>query len=267
MILTNYHTHTKYCDGANTPEEMILSALDKGFLSLGFSSHAYTSCGLDYSMIDAENYISEISTLKEKYKNEIEIYLGIEEDICEFAERNRYDYIIGSSHHVLKDGVYHCVDYNPDKTKEFINAYDGKALLAAEDYFKNFTAYILKRKPDIVGHFDLITKFDEMGEPFFSGNEEYEKLAEKYLKEAIKSECIFEINTGAISRGVRKTPYPAENLLYLLKKENANIIVSSDSHSKDTLDCAFKETRELLLDIGFKEQFALLGGKFQKIKL
>ena len=92
-------------------------------------------------------------------------------------------------------------------------------------------------------------------------------LVDLAIEKLVKTVGIFEINTGAISRGTRKTPYPAENLLYILKKENAKIIVSSDSHSKNTLDCSFKETRNLLLDIGFKEQFALLGGEFKRIKL
>ena len=29
MIKTNYHTHTLYCDGKNSPEEVILSAIEK----------------------------------------------------------------------------------------------------------------------------------------------------------------------------------------------------------------------------------------------
>ena len=27
----NYHTHTVFCDGKNTPEEIILAAIEKGF--------------------------------------------------------------------------------------------------------------------------------------------------------------------------------------------------------------------------------------------
>ena len=40
MIKTNYHTHTTYCDGVNTAEEMIQSAIEKRFSILGFSSHS-----------------------------------------------------------------------------------------------------------------------------------------------------------------------------------------------------------------------------------
>ena len=78
-----------------------------------------------------------------------------------------------------------------------------------------------------------------MDVPYFSCNDEYKKIAEKYMLEAIKSDCIFEVNTGAVSRGYRTAPYPSENLLYVLKKENAKVIISSDSHDKDNIDYNF----------------------------
>ena len=37
--IQNLHTHSTYCDGADTPEEMIETALEKGFTSIGFSGH------------------------------------------------------------------------------------------------------------------------------------------------------------------------------------------------------------------------------------
>lgn len=43
MHKQNLHTHTVYCDGADTPEEMVISALSKGFDSIGFSGHSYMS--------------------------------------------------------------------------------------------------------------------------------------------------------------------------------------------------------------------------------
>lgn len=36
----NLHTHTTFCDGKNTAEEMILAALELGMDSLGFSGHS-----------------------------------------------------------------------------------------------------------------------------------------------------------------------------------------------------------------------------------
>ena len=44
------HTHTSFCDGKNSPEEMVRSAVEKGFDVLGFSGHSYTPFDETYCM-------------------------------------------------------------------------------------------------------------------------------------------------------------------------------------------------------------------------
>lgn len=251
-MLSNYHTHTTFCDGNNTAEEMIVSAIEKGFSHLGFSGHGYTDFDTSYCMTDEKGYIAEITRLREKYKDKIKVYLGTEEDATCLVDRRKYDYIIGSLHYFEINGKYFSADMSYENTLECVSLTGGDAMALAESYYRSFCDYIVKRKPDIIGHFDLITKFDEKYEPLFLGKTEYNRIAERYLKYAVSSGCVFEINTGAISRTYRKTPYPAINLLHILKKENTPVILSSDCHSADGLDYAFNETTELLKDIGIK---------------
>ena len=66
-MLTNLHTHTSFCDGKSTPEEMISYAIEKGFGSIGFSGHGHTSFDESYCITDTDGYIAEIKRLKEKY--------------------------------------------------------------------------------------------------------------------------------------------------------------------------------------------------------
>ena len=266
-MLGNLHTHSIFCDGNNTPEEIVLSAIDKGFSYIGFSGHGYTPYDLRYCMKDTEGYISEILRLKEKYRDRIQIYLGIEEDAFSLVDRGRFDYIIGSSHYYIKNGVYLPIDSSYDHFKQCLVAFDYNVIEMAEEYYSAFCAYIKQRRPDIIGHFDLITKFDELDSPLFKDNREYEKIVEGYIREAIKADCIFEVNTGAITRGVRSTVYPAENLLYILKKENAKIILGADSHSVETIDGCFAETRKYLYDLGFRHIYALFNGEFIQTKI
>lgn len=263
-MLTNYHTHTTYCDGKNTPEEIVLRAIEEGFDAIGFSGHGYTSFDESYCMKDISAYISDIGGLKEKYKGKIQIYLGYEEDAFAPSNREDFDYIIGSSHYFYIDGKYCPIDSNYEYFHKCLSAFDGDIIKLADSYYSSFCDYIIKRKPDIVGHFDLITKFDEMDSGLFLENNDYLKLSEKYMERAISGGAIFEVNTGAIARGLRTTPYPYENLLYVLKKHNAKIILSSDSHSKDTLDCNFEQTRKLLYDVGFRYVYMLYDNEFQK---
>ena len=263
-MLTNFHTHTNLCDGDNTPEEMVKSAINNGFLSLGFSGHAYTDFDLSYCMKDTDAYIKEINRLKEKYKNKIQIYLGLEEDAGYLHDRNKFDYIIGSSHYLTHNGNFYAYDVSYDGFKEICKLFDNDYIKTAENYYERFCNYIITRKPDIIGHFDCITKYDELDEPVFRNNEKYRKMVENYLNVAIKSECIFEVNTGAISRKYRTNPYPDEHLLYILKKNNSKLILSSDSHAADTLDFYFEETRKILKDIGFEYVYALYNNEFIK---
>ena len=260
----NLHTHTTYCDGNNTPEEVVLSAIDKGFSAIGFSSHGYTPYDLRYCMKDVEGYIAEVTSLKEKYRDKIEVYLGIEEDAFEPSDRSRFDYIIGSCHYFLLDGKYYPIDSDYDYFKAGLKAFGGDVIKLSENYYENFCKYIKRRKPDIIGHFDLITKFDEVDEALLLSNKDYLALSEKYVKEALKSGSLFELNTGAISRGYRKAPYPYENLLHIINKEGGGIILSSDSHDASTLDFYFEESKKLIKDIGFSYIYTLSGGEFIK---
>lgn len=263
-MLGNFHTHTTFCDGINTPEEVVLAAIEKGFSAIGFSGHGYTDFDLTYCMKDTDSYILEINTLKEKYKNKIQVYLGAEEDIWRPVDRSRFDYLIGSSHYFQVNGQYLSIDSGRDYFERCLAAFDGDALRLAENYYSNFCRYIKSRKPDIIGHFDLITKYEESGTSYLLCNDKYNKLAEKYICMAAESGCIFEVNMGAVARGIRSGAYPNENLLYMLKKCDSKIILSSDSHSRDTLDFGFEETKVLLKSIGFKQLYTLYDHEFVK---
>jgi histidinol-phosphatase (PHP family) len=119
----------------------------------------------------------------------------------------------------------------------------------------------------VVGHFDLIKKYDEVSEPIFLGNRKHDEIAKRFLKSIANKGLLFEVNTGAISRGYRTLPYPSADLLHVLKTEGADITITSDCHNADYLDCFFKETKDILYDIGFRETVILCNNKFTKIPL
>ena len=75
---TNLHTHTNYVDGANTPREMIESAIAKGFISLGFSEHAYCAAdpGCCLTPENTPQFYREIRALKAEYADRITVFLA-----------------------------------------------------------------------------------------------------------------------------------------------------------------------------------------------
>lgn len=263
-MTANYHTHTTFCDGNNTAEEIVLRAIENKFCAIGFSGHAYTSYDLSYCVKDTKEYISAITALKEKYRDKIQIYLGVEEDAFSPVNRTDFDYIIGSCHYICADGVYYPIDTDYGCLKKCLEVFNGDTLKFAKTYYENFCSYILKRKPDIVGHFDLITKFEEKDIQRFLCDPKYWEIAEKHMAEAVKSDSIFEVNTGAMAKGLRTSQYPHDRLLHILKKHNGKVILSSDSHSADTLDYKFSEMRAMLRDIGFKYVYVLYDNTFKK---
>lgn len=263
-MLTNFHTHTTFSDGKNTPEEIILAALEQGVGALGFSDHAYTPYDLRYCMQDEDGYVKEIQRLKEKYKGEIEIYLGVEEDSHALVDRTRFDYIIGSCHYARREGKYYPIDSNYGYFSACLEAFDNDEVAFAEYYFQHFCRYILSRRPDVIGHFDLITKFDERERERYLNSSKYWELAEKYCLEALKSDCIFEVNTGLMTRGFRSSTCPHERLLNCIYKNGGKITLSSDAHEVKNLQGCFEETKTLIKEIGFKYIYVLKNGKWVK---
>ncbi|MBQ5749092.1 MAG: histidinol-phosphatase [Oscillospiraceae bacterium] len=263
-MLCNLHTHTNFSDGANSAEEVVLAALEQGFTSLGFSDHGHTAFDMRYCIQDDDAYRAEILRLKQAYAKDIEIYLGLEEEAASPIDRTQYDYIIGSMHYVQKDGQYYTVDANPELFAETIGAFGGDAMAFAHAYYGGLCEYLRRRKPDIVGHFDLLTKFEETDAAVFFENSQYREAAKRYMRQAVQTGCLFEVNTGAMSRGYRTSPYPHEDLLYILRESGNGIVLSSDSHAASTLAHAFEQTKLFLKDMKFTHTYVLRNGAFVK---
>lgn len=255
MINTNFHTHTIYCDGKDTPEELIITAIEKGFTSLGFSGHSFCEADKDYAMnIENEKkYFCEISSLKDKYKDKIKIFCGIEQEIFSDSPKYDYDYIIGSVHNVYKNGKYLVVDGSLEEIKEILKIYYNNNFDEfAKDYFKTVSNVIEKTNANIIGHFDLVLK--NMERLPYIPTPQFFEYAQKAVLNLIKYNVPFEINTGAMSRGYRTAPYPHKTILKMIFENGGNIIFSSDCHNKNYLDFGYNDAEKLALEVGFKKQ-------------
>lgn len=243
MMTSDLHTHTTFSDGKNTPEEMVLSAIEKGLKTIGISDHSLTVFDSGYCMklekIPA--YIEEINRLKEKYRDKIEVLCGFEQDLFSEKPNYNFDYIIGSVHYVKVKEEYVPVDFSAKKLKDAADKYfDGDIYPLLEEYYRLVGTITEKIDADIIGHFDLITKFQEK-EPLFDENDErYVKAWKAAADKLLKANIPFEINSGAISRGYRTTPYPSPAIKDYILKNGGRFIYNSDSHSADAV-ANFKE--------------------------
>ncbi len=269
MHIQNLHTHTTYCDGADTPEEMVLAALVNGFDSIGFSGHSYMKYSKYLGDVDrTEEYKKAISELKLKYEDQIKIYLGLEVDMYSEPKMEGYDYLIGSAHYFKMGEEYVGCDKTVQEVEDIINTYfDGNGMEYAKYYYKTLAQLPQYGNFDIIGHFDLITKHSDNRTFFDVTSKEYLNSAFEAAEALAQKIPFFEVNTGAIARGYRKNPYPSILLIKRLKELGLGAVITSDSHSKNTLACGFDVATELLKECGFKEKYILTDDGFTAVSL
>jgi len=270
MIRQNLHTHTVFDDGKNTPAEMAQAALDAGLTSLGFSGHSPLPWQNDWAMTPEgmSAWLAAAEDAKRTFTGRLTVYSGLEWDAASSPDVRGFDYVIGSVHHVAVGGEVVSVDESPEITREAISRlYGGDAAAMAEAYFAAVRALADVPFVDIVGHFDLLTKFDEKHALFDETAPRYSDAAMGALEALARADKLFEVNTGAIARGWRTTPYPSVPLLRELKARGARVLVTSDAHSTSGIACAFPETEKLLREIGFRERWELTGQGFAPVPL
>ena len=244
-LRANFHTHTCLCDGADTPEDMVRAALEKGFDHLGFSGHVDLS-----PTMDIPAYQKEIRRLQQKYAGQIEILLGGEFDlIFPHPEISGFEYRIGSCHYVEPAGEPIPVDLSAEMLEKALKEYyggDGYAL--CRDYYRREAMVAERLSCDVIGHFDLILKYN--GELGFVEEEDPRYLGPAMETLEVLTGCgaAFEINTRQIRRG---RMYPARRLLRQLREWKAELLISSDAHRAEELDHGFAEAAALAADCGF----------------
>ena len=277
----NFHTHTKFCDGKFSPEEMVTAAIEKGFDALGFSGHCFHPLNPDFykpfddlwhiPAADIKSYTKEINRLKKAYEDKIKIILGFEADYFEsdkygsaIPQKENYaefapDYLIGAVHFVNTDKGFYTVDHHAEVIKEnLIKLYskadgqiDGRAAVC--DYFEAERQMLKKGNFDILAHPDLLRKRN--GQLKFFDEEEswYKEELKATVKEIVKAGVITEINTGAIARGAMDDTYPSAYFLELLFEAGVPVCINSDAHTRDGLDCAFDRAAALAKKTGYTE--------------
>lgn len=250
-MIANYHTHTVFSDGKNTPEEVADAAFLTGMDCLGFSDHSALSPALlpthDWTMHPDRypDYQREIGRLKEKYAGRMKILCGLEQDLLSPPPPDGFDYLIGSVHVLQPGGQPFGVDDSPSVFRHAIDKlYGGDVYALCEDYYRSETA-LCDIPFDIIGHFDLVTKFNENGVFFDETHPRYVAAWRQAADALLKTGRAFEINTGAISRGYRTTPYPAAPIAAYILEHGGKLILASDSHAADTLLFGFDRWKSL----------------------
>lgn len=255
MSKTDFHMHTVFCDGQNTPEEMVRSAIEKGMRAVGISGHSYTWFDESYCMKKEmlPAYRAELSRLKKAYADRIRVLCGIEQDFYSEEPAAGYDYVIGSVHYFRLGDEFIPVDDGNEHHRRAAEQYFGGDLYAlAEEYYRTVGLIAEKTGCDIIGHFDVLTKYYDADPELDVTHPRYRAAWQAAADRLIRAGVPFEINTGAMSRGVKKTPYPSEEILSYLGQRGASVVFSSDAHTAGAIMFAFDRLRTLAEACGLR---------------
>ncbi len=279
----NLHSHTYFDDGKCSADEMVKGALAAGLTSIGICCHSpilSQKCNWAISQKDIPAFQQEVFAAREKYRGIIDVFCGIEYDLLSgiWVEPKDFDYCIGATHYLpLPMGenqfLYSEVDTSKEALADLVSRiYHGNSDSAAEFFYAQYQLLAENKDVDIVAHFDLITKFDEIGVTpekemiFNQKSSSYMSAAMEAMRLLVRYDKIFEINTGAVSRGYRKTFYPAIPLLKELHRLGGRVTLSTDAHVPQNAGFGLDEALKLAESCGFKEIWQLKQDGFKPVK-
>lgn len=232
-ITRNFHTHTKRCGHAvGEDEEYVVNAIEAGFKELGFTDHVmlpgFIQPGIRMRYEEFDGYRNSILSLKEKYKDKIDIHLGLE---CEYYEQfeeyyrdllksGKVEYLIQGQHCYLDEEMHPVWYLSRPYKEESLRKY-------ADDVVKGMKTGLFR----YVAHPDIyVTVFDEW-------NPLLEELANKICKGAEENNIPLEINV--IRKEFKGLRYPCPEFWKVASKYKIKVYVGFDVHSPD----AFFNTR------------------------
>mgnify|MGYP003322755873 CR=1 FL=1 len=244
MVDYNYHTHTFRCGHAKgTEREYIECAIARGIKVLGFSDHIIFEDKDEESKAKLEDYIKTINTLKEEYKDKIEIHLGFE---CEHFD-DRADYF----KYLLKEkGIEYLVlgqHYIEDRHG---NRYDlFKKLQHPHKIAKRY--YHCVKKAFESGLYAYFAHPDLFTRAFGKIDRYYLKYARKICELAKKYNIPLEINlNGIFQRKVRHLPpesYPYEPFFKIAGEVGNDVMIGVDAHIPELILNADYEWAESII--------------------
>ena len=260
-MFTDYHVHTEFSDDSVYPlETVIQDTIRMGMDEICITDHvdygikedwdcgheiAYRD-GEPFANVDYPKYMARIREMQDLYGGQISVKTGLEfgvqtHTISQFEtlfHRYPFDFIILSIHQV-EDKEFWTQDFQKGRTQQEYN----------ERYYEEMLEVVKKYKDySVLGHMDLITRYDEAGiYPF----EKIQPLVEEILKIVIADGKGIELNTSCHRYGLKYTT-PFVKLLKLYRDLGGSILtLGSDSHKPEHLGTYIKEGKKILKDLGF----------------
>jgi histidinol-phosphatase (PHP family) len=243
-------------------EESVLTAIDRGLSQIGFADHlplVYDE-NPDLSMSPAllPDYVEEVLRLKSVYADSIAVLLGIEADYhgptmeerVAMLESFPFEYVIGSIH-LVGDWMFD----DPRTTDRYLQIDIDRFYL---EYLDTVEEMILTGLYDIVGHLDLVKKFNHR--PRTDLGPHYREV----LQAAKESGMCYEVNTAGL-RWPAAEMYPEPAVVRLGAELGVPVTMGSDSHCPEDVGRDLDLALDLILESGYREVATFSGGKMKQV--
>ena len=218
MKIADLHIHSNFSfDGRSTMEEYVTTALEQGVSILCFTDHVECNHLFEtFSAFQFEKRAQEFAKLKDRYKNDIKLLLGVEfgephlhPKEFEFVKSTNPDMIIGSVHYAM--------DY-----------YSFVGGLSPAECVKMHNSLVYDvvdmGQVDVLGHLDLPKRY-------LKQRYEADTAANRQILElCVKRGVVPEVNTSTLRRGLAQTMPSLDGLLHYLKAGGKYVAVNSDAH-------------------------------------
>ena len=258
-MLIDYHTHHERCGHAvGTLEDYIRRGIEIGLSQLGVSDHmpllhvdpaAYYP-EMAMPMEELPRYVEEAFRLKDKYRGQIDVRVGLEGDYIEGWEEKieqiitgyPWDYVIGSVHFL---GEWDVSDFRQ------VHNWEEKDVFAVyTQYYDAVTKAAQTGLYDFLGHLDVIKRFGHKPGPEL----EQETIAlERGALSAVKEAGIaIELNASGLSKPCAEM-FPSERILQAAIEMGIPLTVGSDAHDPQKLSEHLDQARALLYKLGVRE--------------
>ena len=262
-MFADYHVHSEYSDDSTYPlEQVIRDAIGMGMDEICITDHVDYGIKKDWDAgeeiayrgsqplanVDYPRYMAALRDMQSRYGDRIRIRVGLEfgiqtHTIPQFrALLTRYplDFVILSIHQV-ENQEFWTQEFQRGRTQREYNERYYEELLAVVQQYQGYS---------VLGHLDLITRYDEQGVyPF----ERVRPLVEAILRRVIADGKGIEVNTSSHRYGLTDTT-PSVAILQLYRELGGTILtIGSDSHAPAHLGTYIGEARALLRELGFRQ--------------
>jgi len=255
----------EFCNHASDSlEQIVLAYIDAGFSWVGVTEHMHAvseefvypderEAGLNAAKLKSRfgQYFAECTRLKEKYHDRIELLVAFEIESCSgsvaviehIIDTFKPDYIVGSVHHVSD----FMIDYSRDEYDKAVRFHGGVEQLFCQ-YFDQQYEMIVRYKPSVVGHFDLIRLFDPDYLRTLSRPEVANRV-NRNLEKVREFDLILDFNMAGFDKEGRE-PFPTKSILNQAAAMGIAIVPGDDSHGVSMVGRHYDKGIERLIEAG-----------------